>query len=91
MSVSTKYKCLETSSKFSLVTYIDLAFFPHLPFKINSMALNGSDFHLLLNITFIMGIIITFWGHSGSVVTHLPPTSEASGSNPKPYVGKMVV
>ena len=30
-------------------------------------------------------------GHSGAVVTHSPPTSEAGGSNPKPYVGKMVV
>ena len=30
-------------------------------------------------------------GHSGAVVTHSPPTSEVSGSNPRPYVGKLVV
>ena len=28
---------------------------------------------------------------SGTEVTHLPPTSEVYGSNPEPYVGKMVV
>ena len=28
---------------------------------------------------------------SSEVVTHLPPTSEVSGSNPGPYVGKLVV
>ena len=31
------------------------------------------------------------WGHGGAVVTHSPPTSEVSGSNPEPYVGKLVV
>ena len=30
-------------------------------------------------------------GHGGEVVTHSPPTSEVSGSNPRPYVGKLVV
>ena len=30
-------------------------------------------------------------GHGGAVVTHLPPTSEVGGSNPGPYVGKLVV
>ena len=29
--------------------------------------------------------------HGGAVVTHWPPTSEVGGSNPEPYVGKMVV
>ena len=30
-------------------------------------------------------------GHGGAVVTNLPPTSEVSGSNPEPYVGKMAL
>ena len=30
-------------------------------------------------------------GHGGTLVTHSPPTSEVSSSNPKPYVGKMIV
>ena len=30
-------------------------------------------------------------GHGDTVVTHSPPTSEVSGSNPGPYVGKLVV
>ena len=30
-------------------------------------------------------------GHDGTVVTHSPPTSEVRGSNPGPYVGKLVV
>ena len=30
-------------------------------------------------------------GHGRAVVTHLPPTSEVSGSNPRPYLGKWVV
>ena len=30
-------------------------------------------------------------GHGGAVVTHSPPTSEVWGSNPGPYVGKLVV
>ena len=30
-------------------------------------------------------------GHGGAEVTHLPPTSEVGGSNPGPYVGKLVV
>ena len=30
-------------------------------------------------------------GHSGTVVTHLPPTSKVSSTNPEPYVGKLVV
>ena len=30
-------------------------------------------------------------GHGSTVVTHLSPTSEVSGSNPGPYVGKLVV
>ena len=30
-------------------------------------------------------------GHGGTLVTHSPPTSEVGGSNPEPYVGKMVV
>ena len=29
--------------------------------------------------------------HSGAVVTHSPPASEVSWSNPRPYVGKLVV
>ena len=29
--------------------------------------------------------------YSGTVVTHLPPTSKVGGSNPGPYVGKLVV
>ena len=29
--------------------------------------------------------------HSGQVVTHVPSTPEVSGSNPGPYVGKLVV
>ena len=28
-------------------------------------------------------------GHGGTVVTHLPPTSEVGSSNPEPYVGKL--
>ena len=30
-------------------------------------------------------------GHGGAVVTHSPPTSEVGGSNPRPYVEKLVV
>ena len=30
-------------------------------------------------------------GHGRAVVTYLPPTSEVGGSNPGPYVGKLVV
>ena len=30
-------------------------------------------------------------GSGGAVVTHSPPTSEDGGSNPGPYVGKLVV
>ena len=30
-------------------------------------------------------------GHSSAVVTHSPPTSKVGGSNPGPYVGKLVV
>ena len=30
-------------------------------------------------------------GHGVAVVTHSPPTSEVGGSNPEPYVAKMVV
>ena len=30
-------------------------------------------------------------GHGGAVVIPLPPTSEVGGSNPGPYVGKLVV
>ena len=33
----------------------------------------------------------TIGGHSGTVVTHLPPISEVSGSNPGSYVEKLVV
>ena len=42
-----------------LQDYSDLEFSifsPFLPFKINSMTLNMSDFYLLLNISFIIGI-----------------------------------
>ena len=30
-------------------------------------------------------------GHSSIVATRLPPTSEVGGSNPRPYVGNLVV
>ena len=30
-------------------------------------------------------------GHSVALVTHLPSTCEVGGSNPRPYMGKMVV
>ena len=30
-------------------------------------------------------------GHGGPVVTHSPANSEVGGSNPGPYVGKLVV
>ena len=30
-------------------------------------------------------------GHSGTVVIYLPPTSDVGCSNPRPYVGKLVV
>ena len=36
-------------------------------------------------------IWIQLRGHSGAVVTNLPPTSKVDGSNPTPCVGKMVV
>ena len=29
--------------------------------------------------------------HGGTVLTHSPPTSEVGGSNPGPYVGKLVI
>ena len=29
--------------------------------------------------------------YSGAVVAHSPPTSEVCGSNPRPYVGKLLV
>ena len=36
-------------------------------------------------------VIQSCWrGHGGVVVTHSPPTSEVCGSNPRPYVGKLV-
>ena len=35
--------------------------------------------------------IFSMFYHGGVVVTHSPPTSEVGGSNPKPYVGKMVI
>ena len=35
--------------------------------------------------------ISDFRGHSGAMVTHLPPTSEVDSSNHGPYVGKLVV
>ena len=31
------------------------------------------------------------WGLGGVWVTHSPPISEVSGSDPGPYVGKLVV
>ena len=30
-------------------------------------------------------------GHGGAVVTLSPPTSDVSGLNPGPYVGKLIV
>ena len=33
----------------------------------------------------------TYRGQGGTLVTHSPPTSEVGGSNPGPYVGKLVV
>ena len=36
----------------------------------------------------LLGLIL---GHGGAVVTHSPPTSEVCSSNPRPYVGKLVV
>ena len=30
-------------------------------------------------------------GHNGAVVTHSPLTSDFVGSNPGPYVGKLVI
>ena len=38
-----------------------------------------------------LGIYNKSAGHGGSVVTHSPPTSEVGGSNPGPYMGKLVV
>ena len=35
--------------------------------------------------------LITFRDHDGAVVAHSPPTTEVGGSNPEPYVGKMVL
>ena len=34
---------------------------------------------------------VDFKSHSRTVVTHSPPTSEVDISNPKHYVGKMVL
>ena len=40
---------------------------------------------------YILSIIIILGGHSSTVVTHSPLTSEVGDSNPEPYVGKMVI
>ena len=38
-----------------------------------------------------LNYMVLMIGHGGTVVKHLPPTSEDGGSNPGPYVGKLVV
>ena len=42
-------------------------------------------------ITVIMLMTFKRRGHAGTVVTHLPPTSEVGTPNSEPYLGKMVV
>ena len=46
---------------------------------------------LKLSSHFLTSFIVTDRGHGGAVVTYSPPTTEVGGSNPEPYVGKMVV
>ena len=54
--------------------------------------LNDAIYTPLLDITNLgFPILKIMRGHGDVVVTHLPPTSEVSGSNPRPYVGKLVV
>ena len=48
------------------------------------------NIHILGVNIHILGVY-RYRGHSGAVVTHSPPTSEVSGSNPGPYVGKLAV
>ena len=45
----------------------------------------------LLLLVYIMFLLSTTRVHGGAVVTHSPPTSEVGGSNPEPYVRKLVV
>ena len=33
----------------------------------------------------------SIFSHGGVVITHSAPTSEVGGSNPRPYVGKLVI
>ena len=47
--------------------------------------LNGADVIRHYLYTFSM------FCHGGVVITHSPPTSEVDGSNPRPYVGKLVI
>ena len=35
--------------------------------------------------------IFSLFCHDGVVVTHSTPTSEVGSSNPRPYVGKLVI
>ena len=37
------------------------------------------------------GLKVNKMGHGDTMVTHSPPTSEVGGSNPEPYMKKMVV
>ena len=48
-----------------------------------TISLRWGKFSICLN--------LTFRGHGDAVVTHSPPTSEVGNSNPRPYVGKLVV
>ena len=46
----------------------------------------------LLYFLYLLEILCTcVRGLDGAVVTHSPPTSEVSGSNPRPYLGNLVV
>ena len=49
-------------------------------FKTSPFCINTNYFYL-----------ISRGGQGGTVITHSPPTSEVGGSNPEPYVGKMLV
>ena len=45
----------------------------------------------LCEVWFGVNIICGYQSYDGAVVTYLPPTSKVGGSNPRPYMGELVV
>ena len=61
--------------------------FPHLPPKVSPLVRVGLGY-INSTLNFVLQYYVR--GHGGTVVTHSPPTTEVRGSNPGPYVGKLV-